>query len=502
MTEAGVCPVLSELTGRWQRPWLMSRGGFQRLAAAFAVASAPQTEPVRVNANASPRRENPRCPSSRRDSPPNDSLPRDSGGLHPGSGVRCSLPLREGLPCIPIHGVLTPRGSMLDGLLPITCYETVQQQLHEAAEAAAHQSDPRTLVLDIDSPGGEVSGLFALCEQIHALRSHANLQLIAHVNESAFSAAYAIAAATGRVILGPTAGVGSIGVITAHVDQSGFDAKQGLQYTFISAGEYKNAGNPHAPLSEDARAQYQQEVNAIYALLIDHVARYRGTPPALIRQTQARCFYGQAAVDQQLADTLLPFSADLPTLIGATQGAHSTLTLTQRSSTPMSTPLEKTDHSCEITPTTATPAAETAVKTSVAAATPPAKPPAAAAVSPTLADHSASREELLALCQLCEVTRRTDKLADFIRQDIRLEAAKDVLLAELTEQWHSPEQAIRHQHLPDGVSSAASRAAVRRATPDQEEETLVSLARARAQSQSRPASGEPSRASLKPARNG
>lgn len=459
MTDARLSSALGELTALWQRPLLMSRRGFERLSAYRAVA----------------------------DHPPSVLT----------SPSRC-WKTAEGIPCLRIHGVLTQRGSMREGWIPMTSYETVQQQLAEAAKAAADHSETQPLLLDIDSPGGEVSGLFALCEQIHALRSQANLHLMAYVNESAFSAAYAIAAATGEVILAPTAGVGSIGVITAHVDQSGFDAQQGLQYTFISAGESKNAGNPHAPLSEDARAQYQQEVNAIYALLVEHVARYRGTSPALIRQTQARCFYGQAAVDQQLADRLLPFSAAIHRVI-ATPTVFNPIPFNQRSHSLM---LDNPPRDLECHPSVHTPS--TRVIPPETAAEKPATPrmPTAPDRGQTLADRAAYREELLGLCQLCEVTRRTDKLADFIRQDIRLEAAKEVLLAEMAEQCHPPEATIRHQHPPDWVRSpldAVGMAAAGRAAKGKDEEALLSLARARAQS--RPTSGQPSlHPSLKTAR--
>lgn len=71
-------------------------------------------------------------------------------------------------------------------------------------------------------------------------------------NDAAFSAAYAIAAAQ-RVIVTETGGVGSIGVIALHIDQSVQDANDGYRYTAITAGSHKNDFSPHEPLSDVAR---------------------------------------------------------------------------------------------------------------------------------------------------------------------------------------------------------------------------------------------------------
>ena len=92
----------------------------------------------------------------------------------------------------------------------------------------------------------------------------------------AYSAAYAIASAAERVYLPRTGGMGSIGVIAIHVDQSAYDEKKGLKYTAIYAGARKNDFSSHKPLTDKAMEVVQAEVDEVYDLFAETVARNRG----------------------------------------------------------------------------------------------------------------------------------------------------------------------------------------------------------------------------------
>src|SRR5262249_57450704 len=90
----------------------------------------------------------------------------------------------------------------------------------------------RGVILDVDSPGGEVGGLFDLVEQINAIKAANSKPLWAVANESALSAAYAIASASDRVYVTRTGEIGSLGVVAVHIDESGADAKAVLAWPF------------------------------------------------------------------------------------------------------------------------------------------------------------------------------------------------------------------------------------------------------------------------------
>jgi ClpP class serine protease len=91
-------------------------------------------------------------------------------------------------------------------------------------------ADPRVrgVILDVDSSGGEVGGLFDLVDQIGAIKAASQKPLWAVANEGALSAAYAIASTADRLYVTRTGEVGSIGVVAVHVDESGADEQAGL----------------------------------------------------------------------------------------------------------------------------------------------------------------------------------------------------------------------------------------------------------------------------------
>lgn len=204
----------------------------------------------------------------------------------------------QGIAVLPIHGTLVQRTGGLDAMSGLLSYENIAARL----DAALADRSVRGIVLDVDSAGGEAAGVFDLADRIRAGRDQKPIWAVA--NDAAFSAAYALASAAEQVFVSRTAGIGSIGVIALHVDQSQRDAHQGLSYTPILAGARKNDGNPHEPLTPEARASIQAEVNRLYELFVLTVAHHRGLPADAIRQTEAGLFFGQNAIDAGLADRL------------------------------------------------------------------------------------------------------------------------------------------------------------------------------------------------------
>jgi signal peptide peptidase SppA len=174
--------------------------------------------------------------------------------------------------------------------------------LQEEIEDAATDPAIRGILLDIDSPGGEVAGVFDLADTIYGARSAKPVFAVA--NSDAFSAAYLLASGAERIYAGRTSGLGSIGVIVTHLDVSASDEKLGYKYTIIHAGARKADFHPHAPLSEKARGVIETEVDRTYALLVNTVARNRGLSEAAIRQTEAGLYFGSDAVNARLADRL------------------------------------------------------------------------------------------------------------------------------------------------------------------------------------------------------
>lgn len=180
---------------------------------------------------------------------------------------------------IPIVGVISHRVPMLSAVSGGG--GTSSQQLSRQLRAALDDDSVKAIVLDVDSPGGAVVGTDELSAEIFEARGRK--PIIASVNGAAASAAYWIASAAEEVVASPTSQVGSIGVIATHVDQSKADEIEGVKRTFITAGRFKAEGNPHEPLSDEARETLQETVDAYYDMFVRAVARNRGVTPAAVK---------------------------------------------------------------------------------------------------------------------------------------------------------------------------------------------------------------------------
>ena len=204
----------------------------------------------------------------------------------------------DGIAVIPIHGSLVKRSLGMEAASGLTSYGEIAAML-DAALADPHVSG---ILLDVDSPGGEASGSFELARRVREVAAMKPVWAVA--NDAAYSAAYAIAASAQRLFVTETGGVGSIGVIALHVDQSVKDAKDGYRFTAITAGAHKNDYSPHEPLSDTAKSELQGEVDRLYSIFTEHVAAMRDLDVDAVRATEAGLFFGSNAVAQGLADGL------------------------------------------------------------------------------------------------------------------------------------------------------------------------------------------------------
>jgi len=210
-----------------------------------------------------------------------------------------------GIAVIPVHGTLVKRTAGLDAASGLTSYTEIAAMLDSAL------ADPQVagILLDIDSPGGEASGSFELARRVREASAVKPVWAVA--NDAAYSAAYAIGSAANRLIVSETGGVGSIGVIALHIDQSVKDANDGYRYTAVTAGTHKNDFSPHQPLTDEAKAELQAEVDRLYGLFVDHVAAMRTLATDDVCSTEAGLYFGGNAIAAGLADAVGTFESAL-----------------------------------------------------------------------------------------------------------------------------------------------------------------------------------------------
>ena len=206
---------------------------------------------------------------------------------------------RDGIATVAVHGQLVNRGSWLSSALGFGSYDRLRTVLFAAS------ADPavKGVLLDVDSPGGDLAGAVETANAVRNLT--ARKPVVAFVDSLAASAAYVIAAAASRIIVTPSATLGSIGIVMVHMDRSAAFAKRGVKPTLIHAGAFKVDGHSVSPLSADARKRIEAHLAEAHALILNSIGSHR---PALgaagARKTEAGLFMGHKAVAAGLADAV------------------------------------------------------------------------------------------------------------------------------------------------------------------------------------------------------
>lgn len=172
---------------------------------------------------------------------------------------------------IPLVGTIVPRASLfseISGAASLTHFRSSFRQ-------ALIDSDIDSIVIDIDSPGGQVGGVPEMADEIFEARG--SKPIVAVANNLAASAAYWLGTAADELIVTPSGEVGSIGVFAMHEDISAHLDMLGVNISLVSAGKYKVEGNPFEALGEEARGAIQERVDDFYNMFTQAVARNRGT---------------------------------------------------------------------------------------------------------------------------------------------------------------------------------------------------------------------------------
>jgi signal peptide peptidase SppA len=223
---------------------------------------------------------------------------RASARISSGSGRSGSGSYGGAALVLPIRGVIFPRANLMSWIYGGTTLDKLTAQFRQALG----DSSVKTIVFDVDSPGGDVQGVPELAEEIYKSRSRK--KSVAVANGMAASAAYWLASAAGELVVAPSGQVGSIGVYMAHEDISKAMEQEGLKVTLISAGKYKTDGNAIEPLSDSARADMRGKVDAFYGMFVNGVARARGASQNAVRGGfgQGRMVLAADAVKERMAD--------------------------------------------------------------------------------------------------------------------------------------------------------------------------------------------------------
>lgn len=208
-----------------------------------------------------------------------------------------SVELRNSVAIIPVIGPLFRYANLFTEISGATSYDILAKDF----TAAVENPEVRAIVLNIDSPGGEVNGCAELAAMIYEARG--TKPIVAYASGSAASGAYWIAAATDEIVISKTSDLGSIGVVAVCRCEKDEDTV-----------EIVSSQSPHKrldPATDDGRSRLQKHIDDLADVFIEAVATYRNVSVERVRTDYGSgdVFIGDAAVKSGLADRPGSFEA-------------------------------------------------------------------------------------------------------------------------------------------------------------------------------------------------
>lgn len=174
---------------------------------------------------------------------------------------------------IAVEGLITRGGETGWFGIPTDPIEDILRQIR----AATNDADVAALIVEVDSPGGEVAPTDEIYNALRAFReSRDDRRIVAFVRGLAASGGYYVAAAADRIVAEPTAIVGSISVIIQSLNWHALSERIGVTSTVIASGRHKDILNPFKPENPEHIALLRRVVDATHARFSQVVAEGRG----------------------------------------------------------------------------------------------------------------------------------------------------------------------------------------------------------------------------------
>jgi protease-4 len=153
------------------------------------------------------------------------------------------------------------------------------ESIMSSIQQAQNDDDIKAIIIEVDSPGGyPVAG-----EEVANAIKESTKPVVAFIRQTGASAAYWAISSADKIFASKNSDVGSIGVTTSYLDNVSKNKKEGLTYVQLSAGKYKDAGNPDKPLTEDEKALIVRDLKIVHENFIQTIATNRNIPIEKVR---------------------------------------------------------------------------------------------------------------------------------------------------------------------------------------------------------------------------
>ena len=193
---------------------------------------------------------------------------------------------------------------LISSSLPGSVTDSMVDDMRAALQQARDDSRVKAIVLEIDSPGGEVTASDAIYSAV--VKAGARKPVVVYMESLAASGGYYVSCGGKFLMANETTITGSIGVIIQTLNYEQLFNKVGLASVVFKSGEFKDMLNGARPITPKERELVQNFIMKTYDKFLGIVAKERKLPADLLRNTIAdgRILSGKEAFENRLIDGL------------------------------------------------------------------------------------------------------------------------------------------------------------------------------------------------------
>jgi len=221
---------------------------------------------------------------------------------------------RDGVAIVPVNGPIFRYANLFTMFSGGTSVQDLATDFQSSMEDPAIKA----ILLNVDSPGGEVAGINEMASMIRAAAE--KKPVVTYVGGMAASGAYWLASQTQAIVADSTAMLGSIGIVATFRDRKAADEKAGIaNYEIVSSQSPKKRLDPG---TETGRAAIQVVLDDLAAEFVAAVASGRGVTAEKVLADfgQGGVMTAKRAIDAGLADQLGSFESVLSELAATETG--------------------------------------------------------------------------------------------------------------------------------------------------------------------------------------
>ena len=176
---------------------------------------------------------------------------------------------------ITLKGVIQEQDS--EEGMPFKIEKDIFENLKKDLEVVKKRRAVKAILLEINSPGGEVTASDIIYQKIKRIQRDTEKPVVALIGTMGASGAYYVACAAKKILAHPTSIIGSIGVLMQALNLEELAKKVGLKAITLKSDQtpMKDVLSPFKELTEQERVMLMQIINSIYDRFIDIVSESR-----------------------------------------------------------------------------------------------------------------------------------------------------------------------------------------------------------------------------------